>query len=156
MAQSKYFHPLIRELLVDPEVNYYPKRECLATFLEYAQKKNFAMFLQDVVQFFKPHIPKVNAQPNYTTAYWIAYALCVFLVGENFEKKLNKAFKQLVDSSFLLSVTGLNLEAEILAVLLLRTTELHPLFEDNKYICKLLDADVNKYENLLEVYKTIK
>jgi hypothetical protein len=147
---------MIRDLLVDPDVSYYPKRECLATFLEYAEKKSFAIFFQGVVQFYKPRIPRFGHDSRLNTAYWTAYSMCTFLACEKFDVKLNREYKQLCKCFDILDSSNANIDSKILAVLLLKNTGLNPAFEDSKYMCHLLDANIKDYENMMEVYKSIK
>ncbi len=152
LAQSTYFHPLIRELLVNPDVNYYAKRECLAPFLEFAQKKNFALFLQDIVQFFKPRQPKIKVSNELNTAYWKVYSSCVFLVCD-FDKALNHQYKE-----FAITIMSLPFEktvsfgVEELSALLAFVTKLHPIFTDKHAVCNLFEADEKKFQELLDLY----
>ena len=155
LAQNKYFHPLLREMLVDPDVNYLPKRECLATFLEYAPKKNFALFLQDVVQFFKPRQPKFKVDSRINTAYWQVYSLCVFLSAEDFEKKINEKYRRFAIVANKILMEGVDVDSQTLAVLFANKTQIHPLFADVKYLCKLIDADHNKYSKILDIYNIL-
>ena len=151
LAQSQRFHPLIREILVDPDAGFFTKRECLSTFLEFAQKKNFAIFLQDVVQFCKPRQPKIDVPHEINTAYWNVYANCVFLSCE-FEKTLNVKYRELAkklgDQVEVISTLG----APVISAVLAHTTLLHPVFSDKKAVCNLFGADEKKFQILLDFY----
>ncbi|MBE5732664.1 MAG: hypothetical protein E7353_06460 [Clostridiales bacterium] len=152
LAQSVYFHPLIRELLVNPDVNYYAKRECLAPFLEFAQKKNFAMFLQDVVQFFKPHQPKLKVSNELNTAYWRVYANCAFITTD-FDKALNLNYKTFAKRIMELPSDKCDeFEVNELTAVFAFITKLHPIFIDKKAVCNLFEADEKKFDALLDLY----
>ena len=155
LAQSKYFHPLLRELLVDPDVNYYPKRECLSTMLENTQKKNFALFLQDVVQFFKPRQPKMKVTSEINSAYWIVYSLSVFLTNDNFDKELNVVYKKFANVCIKMQKSDVQINAETLAVVLANKTQIHPLFTNISHLCKVLEVEESKANKILEIYNSM-
>ncbi|MBO5223929.1 MAG: hypothetical protein J6C23_05395 [Clostridia bacterium] len=153
LAQHTYFHPMIREMLVNPDVNYYPKRECLPTFLEFAQKKNFAIYSQDVVQFFKPRIPKLDVQDVLKNIYWAVYANCVFLTCD-FDKNLNAKYKSFIkriteeDNVKLFSIA----DKASLSALLAHYTELHPVFSDVKSLARVFDTDEKRLQSMLDLF----
>lgn len=155
LAQSTYFHPLIREMLVNPDVNYYPKRECLSSFLEYAQKKSFALFSQDVVQFYRPHLPKIDVPREVKAAYWTVYASCVFLTYD-FDKMLNQKYKEFVkcimtdeETEKIFLATG----KETLSALFAYVSKIHPVFNDVKSLSRVFDADEKKLKLLIAKYE---
>lgn len=155
LAQNKYFHPLLRQLLVDPDVNYLPKRECLATLLKYAQKKNFALFVQTVVQFFTPRQPKFKVDERIDYAYWEVYSLCVFLLEDNFDKSLNSTYKKFAKKCEFMINSGAEVDEISLSVLFANKLQIHPLFADTKYLCKLLDCDLNRFNKVLDIYNNL-
>ncbi len=154
LAQSQYFHPMIRELLVSPNVSYAVKKSCLPDFLETAQKKNFAMFLQDVLQFFKPHQPKLDVPDVIKSAYWTVYANCAFFTVD-FDKQLNTTYKQFAKRILNCSNEEIInvLDENLLSALLAYETRLHPVFYEKKSVCHLFEADEKTFELVVSLYE---
>ena len=139
LAQHPFWHPLLREMMASPSVNFYAKRECLGTFLQYAQRKSFVLYVQDYLQFCKirkaPIIEEVLE-----VAYYKVYASLVFIlphVTKEFYKKF-KDFCALVKEKKLLDITD---DATIYSALFAYFTKMHPIFENVNLLCELFKAD---------------
>ena len=111
--------------------------------------------MQTVVQFFAPRQPKLKVDERIDYAYWEVYSLCVFLLEDNFDKSLNSTYKQFAKNCEFLINSGVDVDENSLSVLLANKLQGHPLFADTKYLCKLLDCDLNKFNKILENYNNL-
>ena len=140
LAQHTYWHPLLREVFASPSVNFFAKRESLGTFLQYAQRKSFVLYVQDYLQFCKVKRPPSNVCEVLEIAYYKVYASLVFITPE-ITKEFYKKFKDfciLVCEKKLLEVTD---DATIFSALFAYSTKLHPIFESVNLLCELFKAD---------------
>lgn len=153
LAQHPFWHPLLREILASPTVNYYPKRECLGTFLQYAQRKSFVLFVQDYLQFCRPKKPPAVVHESLEIAYYKVYAALVFIlpeIGKEFTKKF-KDFCDLVNEKKLLEITD---DATIFSALFAYSSKMHPIFENVNLLCELFKTDKELLKDYIkEIFK---
>ena len=139
LAQHPFWHPVIREMLSSPSVNFYAKRECLGTFLQYAQRKSFVLYVQDYLQFCKVRKPPA-VEDVLEVAYYKVYAALVFIVPQ-VSKDFNKKFKDfcaLVKEKKLIEITD---DATIFSALFAYSTKMNPIFENVNLLCELFKTD---------------
>ena len=151
LAQHVFWHPLIREMLASSKVNYYPKRECLGTFLRFATKKSFVLYVQDVLQFIKPRKIKCKDEiESAEIAYWNLYANLVFLL-EDFNKDINKVYKhfcKVVNADYFKK----EMDGNAMSALFAFISELHPIFQKQKTASEIFGTTMEKLEDYIVAY----
>jgi hypothetical protein len=141
-------------MLVSPDVSYRVKRECLGTFLKYADKKSFAMYVQDIVLFYHPKRPKIGENTVIADAYWNVYALLAFM-SEGYDKAINTAYKRFCAVLDKIEFSFYPGAAELSALFAV-TSSLNPFFSEEGEVCHILGADAKQYATLKKLYDEAK
>ncbi len=151
LSQHAYWHPLIREMLVCEHIPYMPKKDCLPTFLRNAKKKSFCMYVQDILRFYKPKLPREGGEAL-LFAYWNVYAILAF-VSSDFEGAIMTAYKRFVSVVCRLTEEQTAYDPMVFAAVFALHSGLHPLFSAKDAVCELLDVPIESVAELSERYE---
>lgn len=140
-APSEKLRPLLRQILVRGDVPLSLKSECLGWLLTFDRKREFALLVNDAVEFYRPVAPKQVTDIVVKAVYWRAYAV-MRVVGINAEKQLKKGIVDILknDEESLCDEHTVNENAACLAAMVCGDK---PFYEIKEF-CDLFGADQDK------------
>jgi tetratricopeptide (TPR) repeat protein len=152
LAEHPDWRPFIRELLIDPDIHYRVKKECLLAYLRRARDKKFFLLVGDVMQHFKPRLPAHTGDPRLIDAYWQLYTTLAF-IDSDFDKRLAAAYRELSKTVKLRDFGRFDLRPATLAAVMANCAGIHKIFDSPTDCCEIFDCDETEMRTYMDVLK---
>lgn len=143
----------IKDKLIDPDVHYKLKKECLWGYLRYATDKKFYLLIADILQYFSPKIPKCTDNPVLIDAYWQLYTTMAF-IDSSFDRKINAAFRDVAKAFNNADFARFDLNVNTLSAVIAHHSKAHKIFASVLDCCEIFateDVELYAYMDVLKL-----
>lgn len=153
LGQHADWQPVIREMLVDPDVAMSVKKACLLSLLRYADKKKFVLTVGEALAFYNGRIPRCPDTYDMRDAYYLAFTTLA-IMGIDCRNKLSAHYKKYVAIMSERDFKPFKIKPNAMAALLAYSTRANKVFRSADSTCALFDCekkDFMRYADALNV-----